>query len=166
MKHCAKEKRDDHEEERRALERSAGRSELADRVRAQQLGARRRTGVVAPEETRAALQLVVARQVRPAVGPVDVDGHVRRTAGGQRRAADGHARRHDVERVGQRRRHETGHGRDEAVRPPVPDGVRVDDVADRRGQQDAQHLARQARRQAAEEARQAALVVDLARRRH
>ena len=50
-----------------------------------------RSSIVPPKDRRASFQLSVARQVRPAVCPVDVDGHERRVARRQMRATDRHA---------------------------------------------------------------------------
>lgn len=61
------------------------------------------SSVVTPNDRRASFQLIVARQMRPAVGPIDVDGHVRGLTSGQTRIVYCHTSRHDMERIRQRR---------------------------------------------------------------
>ncbi len=61
------------------------------------------SSVVTPNDRRASFQLIGARQMRPAVGPIDVDGHVRGLTSGQTRIVYCHTSRHDMERIRQRR---------------------------------------------------------------
>lgn len=67
-------------------------------------------GVVTEKDRGSPLELVMTGQVRPAVGPVHVDEHVRRIAGRQGAPAHRHARRNDVERIRQRRGQKLEHG--------------------------------------------------------
>lgn len=61
------------------------------------------SSVVTPNDRRASFHLIGARQMRPAVGPIDVDGHVRGLTSGQTRIVNSHTSRHDMERIRQRR---------------------------------------------------------------
>lgn len=60
-----------------------------------------RPSVVSPQNGRSSLQLIITRQMRPTVGPIDVDGHMRWMSSCQTWATHWHTSRHDVERVGQ-----------------------------------------------------------------